>query len=97
MATKSLRAVSQGEQPPRRTPKTILDSADTGSSRDLLVAMRTRIAREMDDPDCPARDLASLSRRLLEIRRDIEALDALAAEEAAESAGATPDDTWEAV
>ena len=51
----------------------------------------------MEDPNTPARDLASLTKRLLEIAREIEAIDARAEEEAEESAGATPDDKWEAV
>lgn len=91
-----LRAVAADEKP-ARAPRTIVEAAETGSSRDLLVAMRNRIARTLDEPNCPARDQASLSRRLLEIRKDIEALDAAAAEEAAESADATADGTWEAV
>lgn len=36
--------------------------------------MRRRIARTLDDPNTPARDLAALSRRQLEIGREIEAI-----------------------
>lgn len=83
-----LRAVATGEKAapaPSKRPQSILSAADTGTSRDLLVAMRNRIARTMDEPNCPARDQASLSRRLLEIRKEIEAIDAAAEQEAAES------------
>ena len=80
-----LRAVDPDESQAPKSPRSIVDAADTGSSRDLLVAMRNRIARTLDEPNCPARDQASLSRRLLEIRKEIEAIDAAVAQEAAEA------------
>lgn len=80
-----LRAVAPDEKAERK-PRTIVEAADQGSARDLLVAMRNRIAKTLDEPNCPARDQASLSRRLLEIRKEIEAIDAAAEQEAAESA-----------
>lgn len=78
-----LRAVAPDEKPAVKkvAPKSIVEAAG-GSARDLLVAMRNRIAKTLDEPNCPARDQASLSRRLLEIRKEIEAIDA-AAEQAA--------------
>lgn len=79
-----LRAVAPDETPEKRAPRTILEAAD-GSARELLVAMRNRIAKTLDEPNCPARDQASLSRRLLEIRKEIEAIDAAAKQEADES------------
>ena len=81
-----LRAVAADEKPARKAPRNIVEAADEGTARDLLVAMRNRIARTLDEPNCPARDQASLSRRLLEIRKEIEAIDAAAEQEAAESA-----------
>lgn len=88
MARKTpLRAVTADEKPaPAPEFHTIHDAADKGSARDLLVQMRNRIARTLDEPNCPARDQASLSRRLLEIRKEIEAIDAAAEQEAVESA-----------
>jgi len=62
---------------------TIVQAAEDGSTRDLLVAMRTRIAQAVGDPETPARDLAALTKRLVEVVRDIEAIDAR--EEEAES------------
>ena len=50
-------------------------AAQSGCRRDLLVAMRDRIAKTISDPDCPPRDLASLTRRLQDIAREIEELD----------------------
>lgn len=75
----------------------VTEAAADGTTRELLVAMRTRVALAVEHPDTPARDLASLTRRLLEIIREIEAIDARDAEEEAEGAGApTPDDPWPA-
>lgn len=69
----ALRAVGEGEKAP---PKTITQAASKGSQRELLAAMRDRIAKTVEDPKCPPRDLASLTRRLMEIAKDIEAIDA---------------------
>jgi hypothetical protein len=70
-------------------------AAKDGTPRELLVAMRDRIAVTVEDPNTPARDLAALTKRLMEVVRDIEALDARAAEEAKERA-ASPDEAWDA-
>lgn len=74
MPTKpSLRAVAANETADRK-PSTILEAAERGSRIEELRAMRRRIARAMDDPNTPARDLAALSRRQLEIGREVEAI-----------------------
>ena len=73
-ARKTLRAVKADEKPASKTPTTILEAAEQGSRIEELRAMRRRIARAMDDPNTPARDLAALSRRQLEIGKEIEAI-----------------------
>ena len=70
-ARKTLRAVTSEE---KARPTTILEAAERGSRIEELRAMRRRIARAMDDPNTPARDLAALSRRQLEIGKEIEAI-----------------------
>lgn len=69
---KRLRAVAADEVAPRR--KSVADAARSGDRRELLVAMRDRIAKTISDPDCPPRDLASLTRRLQDIAREIDLL-----------------------
>lgn len=96
MSKARLRAVQPGEKPPARAPKTILEAAESGDRLQELVAMRRRLAKSLDDPNTLARDLASLSRRQLEISREIEDLKRRADEEAEESA-VTPDEEWEAI
>lgn len=80
MARTPLRAVAPGEPAPAKR-HTVTSAAAEGSRRDLLVAMRARVATAVEDPNTPARDLAALTRRLMEIARDIEALDAASARE----------------
>lgn len=80
------------ETPPKK-PLTVTDAASAGTHRDLLVAMRARVATAVQDPNTPARDLAALTRRLMEIAKDIEAMDAAAREEAEDLADA-PDEDW---
>ncbi len=93
-----LRAVTPGEKPAPRTrrPKNIADAAAGGDQKELLVALRERVAKTVDDPNCPPRDLAALTRRLQEISRDIEAIEAREKQEAAEDAHGKPDEAWDA-
>lgn len=92
----SLRAVQAGEKKPaaRRKPVTVAEAAEKGSHRDLLVAMRERIARAVSDPDCPPRDLAALTRRLQDIAKEIEVIDLRTKEEAQEDA-VSVDEEWD--
>ena len=97
MTTRQLRAVAPDEKPddkPARA-KTVSEAADTGTTRELLVAMRARIAKAVEDPNTPARDLAALTKRLVEVVRDIEAIDALAEQES--PSGPTEDEAWSAI
>lgn len=92
-----LRAVTDGDAPlKRKMPTTVKEAADSGDRRDLLVTLRSRIAKDIDDPNTPSRDLAALSRRLLEIAKDIEALDAEDADDDIGRAASTPDEEWAA-
>ena len=73
-ARKPLRAVARDEKPEPKRPSTILEAAEQGSRIEELKAMRRRLAVALDDPNTPARDLAALSRRQLEIGKEIEAI-----------------------
>ena len=74
-ARQTLRAVKTGEPAARPARKSVAQAAKSGTQRELLVAMRDRIAETLSG-DCPPRDLASLTKRLQDIARDIAALDA---------------------
>ena len=94
-----LRVAAPGEKPASTKPKraqTITEAADKGTMRDLLVAMRSRTAKAVEDPNTPARDLAALTRRLLEIARDIEAIDAREDDEEASGAAEVQDGDFDA-
>jgi hypothetical protein len=91
----TLRAVATDEKPPSKVAlKTVLEAADEGSRVDELRAMRRRLARAIDDPNTPARDLAALSRRQLEIGREIEAIE-LAEDEDRSVIARTDDEVWD--
>lgn len=94
-AREALRVVQPGDEVAPRRALSITEAADSGSQRDLMVAMRARIALTVEDPQCPPRDLASLSRRLQDINREIESIDAKALQEAREDARAV-DEEWDA-
>jgi hypothetical protein len=95
MARKPLRVVSDDEQAPKK-PTTILEAAEQGSRLDELKMMRRRIAKAMDDFATPARDLAALSRRQLEISREIESIEKAAEGDDIGRAADTPDEKWDA-
>lgn len=81
-----LRAVSPGEVPAPPKMMTILEAAEAGDRLEELRSLRRRIAKALDDPNTLARDLASLSRRQIEISREIEALQRQESEEASDAA-----------
>jgi hypothetical protein len=90
----SLKVVKDGA--PARKPVTVQSAAEGGSRRELLVALRARIATGIDNPNTPARDLAALSLRLLDIARELELLDAAEKADDIGEAAATPDKEWAA-
>lgn len=94
--TRPLRAVKSGESVPRTKPLTVTTAATDGNRRDLLIALRGRIAQTVENADTPPRDLAALSRRLLEIAKEIEAIDAQDEEGEVGAAAAIPDEEWAA-
>ena len=71
-------------------------AAPRGSRRELLTSLRSRIATGIDNPNTPARDLAALSLRLLDIARELELLDAAEKADGIGEAAATPDQRWAA-
>ena len=77
-----LRAVEAGERAVK-APVTIEEAAERGDDLGELRLTRRVIARKLDDPNCPARDMAALSKRLMEIGREIAALESRDREEAA--------------
>ena len=85
----ALRAVKPGEQPEAVTPKSVTQAAENGTTRELLVALRNRVAKSVQDETTPARDLAALTRRLQDIVKEIEAIDAREEQEASRHAAAT--------
>ena len=77
---RKLAVVPPGAQAEAPIPTTIKAAAEH-SERALLVAMRNRLAGDLD-AGLPAHALAPVSRQLREIDREIRAIDARAAEEA---------------
>ena len=91
-----LRAVSPDERaikPPRAL--SIEEASEAGDTLAELRAMRVLNARMMANPNIAGRDFAALSRRHLEIGREIDILVLKAKQEADEDgAAATPDEDW---
>lgn len=88
-----LRVVVAGETSGK--PKSVLEAAESGDYLAELVALRRRIATAVSDPNTPARDLAALTRRQLEISKEIRALMADEGDPIG-AAVAEPDEEWPA-
>ncbi|MDO4888150.1 MAG: hypothetical protein Q3979_05545 [Actinomycetaceae bacterium] len=73
-----LKAVaSDGQKPKRRSKqgqKSVAVAAKSGDQKELLLALQDRIAVAVQDPATSPRDLAPLSRRLMEIAKELEAI-----------------------
>ena len=82
-----LRAVSEGEV--STPPTTVTEAAENGTPLDELKAIRSVISRAIDSPNTSPRDLAALTRRQLEVSREIRALEEQATKEAEESDAVT--------
>lgn len=95
MAT-PLRAID-GDTPharsPRRKSPSISSAAKSGDRRRLLAALRDNISKELDE-GVPPRDLASLSKRLVDIANEIAEIDAEVEGDDVGKAAATPDEPW---
>lgn len=98
MATRRapLRAVKAGEKSSAAPIKTVTQAAASGDTRELLVAMRARIAVAVEDPTTPARDLAALTKRLSDIALHISAIDARDEQEANADAAKVEDGDFDA-
>lgn len=94
-ARKTLRAVTEDEKPTPK-PMTVAAASESGTARQELVALRARIAKAIDSPDIRGADLASLSRRLLEIRKEIESIDAREEQEEDDNAAEVEDGDFDA-
>jgi len=68
----------------------VSSAAQSGDRRAMLLAMRDRVAVAVDDPKTPARDLAALTRRLMDIAKEIESIETEESEESEDAP--TPDE-----
>lgn len=79
-AKKPLRVATDADTP--QPPMSISEASEHGSELDQLIALRRVIAKTLDADTTLARDLASLSKRLIEVTQSIEKLKAQELEEA---------------
>lgn len=87
----ALKVVSDDDTAESR-PSTVHAAAGI-SRRALLTALRDKIAADIDG-GVAARDLASLSRRLMEITKELEGIEAAEDGDDVGDAAATPDEPW---
>jgi hypothetical protein len=93
---KRLHVVAPGETVEKSPKKlaTVTQAAAQGTHRDLLVALRARVAAAVQSPNCPPVALAALSRQLTSISKELAAIDARVEDEVGEAAQ-VPDEPWD--
>lgn len=100
-AAPKLRSVPTGDaapppppEPPK--PKTLAEAIESGTYLEVLEAQRRELVKDLPNTAGPAK--AAMHRQLALLSKDIEALRAIAKQEAAEDAsdeGATPNEEWD--
>lgn len=89
-----VRVVSPDEVPaPQAKPKTLIEAIESGDYREILLAQRREIATALPDEKGPAK--AALHRQLSLISKEIETLEAAAAEGRDSVVADTDDEAWD--
>ena len=92
-----LRAVTPTERAPQRKRRlTVTQAAKAESHRDLLAALRDRLAQTVENPNCNPVALAALARQISLISAELERLDTVRSEDPVTVAAATPDEDFDA-
>ena len=90
-----LRAVGEGESAP---PAPVMSLSEAVAAGDRLAEMKAThliIVRQLETGLTPPRDLSSLTRRQMELSREIEALELQRKEERADVDGPSEDEAWD--
>ena len=92
-STTRLRVAKADDAPPK--PQTITEAARAGDRLAELRALRLILANACGNPGTPARDLASLSRRLIEVGQQVEELEALERQGGEDGEQPAPDEAFD--
>jgi hypothetical protein len=93
-----LRAVEAGETANKSRKLTVTQAAQQGDHRQMLVALRARIARTVEAPNCNTVALAALTRQMVLLSKELSVLDADdCGEDVVAVAARTADEPWEAI
>lgn len=93
-AKKHLRVADDSE---RLDLSTVHAASEHGTALDEMKAIRARLSKTIDDPKTSPRDLAALTRRQLEVSREIRAMQLKMLEEAeSEAIGDADDERFDA-
>ena len=92
-----LRAVSPTERAQPKKKLTVVQAAERGNHEEILIALRLRLAAAMQDPIAHPRDLAALSRQVVEITKELDAAKAGTEEDGVGQAAKTADEAWQSI
>jgi hypothetical protein len=89
-----LRPVGPDETPAKPAKLSVRKAAERGTHRQLLEALRDKIAKTIEGGNCHPRDLATLSYRLQVIAKELSVIAVRDVDEVGEAA-AVPDEVWD--
>ena len=92
---KRLRPVGDDERAEKPRTLPVTEAAKDGTHRELLQALRSRVAAAVQSPNCPPVALAALSRMLVSLSRELERVDARAEDDDIAAAASVPDEAWD--
>jgi hypothetical protein len=92
---RKLRVVEPGEEKPRVL--SVAEAAALNDHRELLLALRDRIAQSIQATNVPAVALAALSRQLMIISKELSVLDSAGEDDVVGVAARIPDEAWSGV
>ena len=90
-----LRPVQPEERAEKPRKLTVIEAAALNDHREMLVALRARIARSVEASWTDPVALAALTRQMVFISKELSVLDARAEDDAVGEAARTPDEAWD--
>ena len=90
-----LRPVQPGERADKPKKLSVVEAAALNDHREMLVALRARIARPVEASSTNPVALAALTRQMVLISKELSVLDARAEDDAVGEAARTPDEAWD--
>ena len=93
--SRKLRAVEPSEKSQRKL--SVVEAAALNDHREMLLALKARIARSVESASVSPVALAALTRQMVLISKELSVLDSASEDDPVGVAARTPDEAWSAI